>query len=244
MPLKEFKADLHIHTCLSPCADASMLPERIIKQAKSKSLGIIGICDHNSSENVSAVQAAGKRSGILVLGGMEISSREEVHILGLFGDNNSLRRMQEIIYKNLPGNNKEDHFGQQLIADERDKIIGINSRLLIGAVNLGVEKIVALIKSLGGLAVASHIDRESFGIIAQMGFIPEGLGLDALEVTADCPLGKIAEYKKYGFSIVKSSDAHFLQDIGRACTVFSLNTPEFSEIKLALRNAQGRKTSS
>lgn len=241
MPLKEFKADLHIHTCLSACADASMLPGQIIRRAKSKSLEIIGICDHNSAENVLAVQMAARESGILVLGGMEISSQEEVHLLGLFSDNHSLRRMQEIIYKNLPAEIKRDHSGEQLIADEHDKIIGVSSKLLIAAVNLSLEKIVVLIKSLGGLAIASHIDRKAFGLIGQIGFIPEGLELDALEVTADCPASQIDEYKKYGCGIIRSSDAHFLQDIGSAATVFSLSAPEFSEIDLALHGGQGRK---
>lgn len=241
MPLKEFKADLHIHTCLSPCADAAMLPGRIVKQAKLKCLDIIGICDHNSAENVLAVKAAGQRAGLLVLGGIEISSQEEVHVMGFFSNDSSLRKMQEVVYKNLSGENKRDTFGEQLVADDRDKIIGTNPRLLIGAVDLCIEKIVALIKSLDGIAIASHIDRQSFGIIGQMGFIPEGLKLDALEVTAGCPFAKIAEYKKYGFPVVKFSDAHFLQDIGNVSTVFSLNTLEFSEINLALRGAEGRK---
>jgi len=241
MPLKKFKADLHIHTCLSPCADAAMLPGRIIKRAKLKCLDIIGICDHNSIENVQAVQAAGERAGIRVLGGIEISSQEEVHIMGFFENDNALRIMQEAVYKNLSGKNEKDVFGEQLIADERDKIIGTNPRLLIGAVNLCMERVVALIKSLGGLAIAAHIDRQSFGIIGQMGFIPAGLKLDALEVTAGCSSAKISEYKKYGFPILKFSDAHFLQDIGNASTVFSLNAPEFSEINLALRATEGRR---
>ncbi len=240
MPLKEFKVDLHIHTCLSPCADAAMLPEQIVKQAKLKCLDIIGICDHNSAENVLAVKAAGQRAGIRVFGGIEISSQEEVHIMGFFSNDRALRIMQEVVYKNLPGENKKDVFGEQLVADECDKIIGTNPRLLIGSVNLSIDKIVALIKSLDGIAIASHIDRQSFGIIGQMGFIPEGLKLDALEVTAGCPFAKIAEYKKYGFPLVKFSDAHFLQDIGNVSTVFSLNAPDFSEITLALHGAGGR----
>lgn len=241
MPLKEFRADLHIHTCLSPCADAAMLPESIIKQAKFASLDIIGICDHNSTENVVAVKEAGKSAGIQVLGGIEISSREEVHIMGFFSNDSALQVIQEIIYKNLSGENKKDVFGEQLVVDSSGKIIGANPRLLIGAVNLGVEKIIALIKSMDGIAIASHIDRESFGMIGQLGFIPRGLELDALEVTARCPSEKITAYKKYGLEIVKFSDAHFLQDIGNASTVFSLNAPEFSEINLALHGAQGRK---
>jgi len=221
-----------------------MLPGQIIKQAKSKCLEIIGICDHNSAENVLAVKAAGEKAGILVLGGMEISSREEVHLLSFFSDHRRLLKMQEIIYQHLPGENKQDIFGEQLVVDSSDKIIGTNRKLLIGAVNLGVEEIISLIKSLDGIAIASHVDRQAFGMIGQLGFIPAGLKLDALEVTAGCALDKILEYKKYGLPIVKFSDAHFLPDIGSVSTLFSLNAPEFSEIRLALGGVEGRRINS
>ena len=82
--IKEFKADMHIHTCLSPCADLEMSPRNIIKEAKKKGLDIIGICDHNSAENFPAVEKSANKEGIKVIGGIEITSREEVHVLALF----------------------------------------------------------------------------------------------------------------------------------------------------------------
>jgi hypothetical protein len=39
---------------------------------------------------------------------------------------------------------------------------------------------------------------------------------------------------------ITSSDAHFLQDIGRAATVFRMAAPTIAEIGLALRGEHGR----
>lgn len=241
MPLSEFRADLHIHTCLSPCADKTMLPTAIIQQAKLRGLDIIGICDHNSAQNVSAVKKAGKREGVGVLGGIEITSREEVHIMGFFEDDDNLEKMQEAIYENLAGENKEDIFGEQLIADEDDKIVGFNPKLLIGAANFSVDEIVGLVHRLDGMVIASHIDREAFGIIGQLGFVPEGLALDAVEVSVNCPSSEIANYKEYGFAVVRFSDAHFLSDIGKSYASCLLNEPILAEFAMALKGAEGRK---
>ena len=237
----QFKVDLHIHTCLSPCADLTMLPTAIIEQAKRQNLDGIGICDHNSAENVSAVKKAGEREGVQVLGGIEITSREEVHIMGFFDDNTHLQEMQKIVYENLSGENDENAFGEQIVADEYDRVIGLNDRLLIGATGLAVDEIVELIHSSGGLAIASHIDRESFSLIGQLGFIPEELSLDALELSTNYKSSRTAHYRSYGFPLVAFSDAHFLSDIGRTFTTFCLSAPSFSEVRMAFHSIEGRK---
>lgn len=232
--------DLHIHTCLSPCAQSDMLPTTIIKQARDKNVDVVGICDHNSAENVLAVRKAGEKEGVQVLGGMEISSSEEVHILAFFDDDGALLEMQNIVYENLFGENDEKYFGEQLIVDEYDKIIGSTNKLLIGSTSLGIDRIVELVHSLGGLAVASHVDRDSFSIIAQLGFIPKELPLDALELSWRCELSEVNNYESYGLPLVKSSDAHFLSDIGKAVTTFSLSASSFSEVAMAFQNVEGR----
>ena len=243
MMLKEFKMDLHIHTCLSPCAQSEMLPTAIIKKAKEQNLDAVGICDHNSAENITAVRKAAQSQGLHVLAGMEICSREEVHILVFFEDDNALMRMQTTVYKNLPGVNNEKYFGEQFIADEYDKVVGSTKKLLIGSTTLGVNEIVASVHSLGGLTVASHVDRESFGIIGQLGFIPKELPLDALEISPRCNTDEIENYRSYGFPLITSSDAHFLSDIGRVFTKFLLSALSFSEVAMAFRGIQGRAVS-
>ena len=232
--------DLHIHTCLSPCADLAMAPTAIIKQAKIRGLDIIGVCDHNSTENVLAVKKAGKKENIVVLAGIEISSREEAHIMGFFDNDSSLEKIQEVIYAGLPGKNDEKKFGEQIVVDEYDRPVSFNEKLLIGATGFSVDRIVGLIHDAGGLAIASHIDRESFGIIGQLGFIPEGLSLDAAEVSRNCGPDKIEEYKKYCLPMVKFSDAHFLPDIGSAFTACLLKEPTAAEFAMALKGMERR----
>ena len=109
-------------------------------------------------------------------------------------------------------------------------------KLLIGATDLTLEAAVDAIHGFGGLAVASHIDRQSFGILGQIGFIPEGLPLDALEVS---PAALSA--RRDDFPVITSSDAHRLDDIGRSSTVFLLEEPSVEEIGRALRNEGGRR---
>ena len=240
--LRWMRGDLHIHTCLSPCADSSMLPLTIVKEAKRNNLQIIGICDHNSIENVEAVRKAGKREGLAVMGGVEMASQEEVHILGFFDEETSLSDIQDVLYENLSGENDEDVFGEQLLADEYDKVTGSNQKFLIGATRLSVEGIVHLIHRLGGLAIASHIDRESFSIISQLGYIPSELWLDALEISSLASREKRYAFSQgYDFPVLTSSDAHCLEDIGRSFSSFLIEEACFEEIKKALMGDKGRR---
>lgn len=239
---RKIKADLHIHTCLSPCGDTAMTPSVIVEKAKSKGLDVIGICDHNSSENVSALKKIGEKYNLKILGGMEINSKEEVHILALFDDDNSLSKLQEIVYKNLIGKNDEKFFGYQLIVNALGEIIDINKKMLIGATELSVEQIVKHIHSWNGLAIASHIDRERFSVIGQLGFVPEGLDLDGLELSPRYMSEKKSlEFPmSAGFPLVTFSDAHYIDDIGKTSTTFLINEITVSELKKALKNKDGR----
>jgi predicted metal-dependent phosphoesterase TrpH len=239
--LRPFKADLHIHTCLSPCTELDMSPKEILTTAKKKEIDIIGICDHNSSENSLAVMNAAKKMNINIFPGMEVTSLEEVHVLALFGEIENALKLQEHIYENLPGENDEDAFGMQVIVNEKEEVLGLNNKLLIGATTIPLEKIIKTIHSLEGIAIASHIDRESFSIIAQLGFIPDNLELDALEISP--AITREEAKKKYSdnYPITCSSDAHYPDDIGKAFTSFLLKDATLTEIKKALKNEDGRK---
>jgi len=243
--LRWFRTDLHIHTCLSPCGDLSMVPSVIVKEAVRKDLDAIGICDHNAMENVPAVRKAAEQKDVAVLGGMEVTSAEEVHVLALFDDLEKLLELQKEVYDNLHGVSDERAFGQQVIVNENDEVVDVNERLLIGATELTLETIVETIRSLSGLAIASHVDRQSFGIIGQLGFIPEGLPLDALELSgrispdkASCVLPQGS-----GFPLVTFSDAHWPEDIGKRCTSFLLHQVRAEEIRNALLGRGGRRVS-
>ncbi|HAQ60882.1 TPA: histidinol-phosphatase [Candidatus Delongbacteria bacterium] len=240
--LKEIKSDLHIHTCLSPCGDDQMIPEMIVEKAATAGLDAIGICDHNSSENTEAVMEAGKKYGIKVFPGMEVTSKEEVHILAIFDTTEDLYKLQKIVYENLEGENNEDLFGYQIVTDRYGKIIELNTKMLIGATNLSVEKIIELIHSFGGLAIASHVDRERFSLIGQLGFVPLDIELDGMELSpVYMAVNKKLDYPmSSGLPMVTFSDAHFIDDIGKTLTIFLIEEITVSEIKKALENKDGR----
>jgi len=241
--LRKFEADLHIHTCLSPCCESRMSPRRIVEQAKLKGLDMIGICDHNSAENVVCAKKVGKKEGLAVIGGVEVTSQEEVHILAFFDEDEDLFELADLIYENLPGTNDERVFGEQIVVNEVDEVLGFNNRLLIGATVLPLQQIVERIHSLGGLAIASHVDRESFSIIGQLGFIPDGLELDGLEVSPRLSLEKAQlEFgQALGFPVVTFSDAHTLEDIGKSFTSFLIGAANTKEIRKALFGQDGRR---
>ncbi|MEW6096402.1 MAG: PHP domain-containing protein [bacterium] len=240
---KIFNADLHIHTCLSPCSDLDMTPKRIINEVKLKYLDIIGICDHNSCENVIITKEIANIQGIKVIGGIEITSSEEVHILALFDNDEELLKLQEIVYENLDGINDEKAFGTQLVVNEHDEVVAHNKKLLIGATKLPVKKWVDLVHSLNGLVIASHIDREGFGIIGQLGFIPDDLKLDGLEISPKITFkeAKVTINEANNFPVITGSDAHHLEDIGISFTRFLIKEPSVKEIKMALVGEEGRK---
>ena len=245
MALRQIKADLHIHTCLSPCAGLDMSPLGVVKEAAAKGLELIGICDHNSAENVLAAKNAGRKHGVTVIGGMEVASSEEAHILVFFDRDEDLLGFQETVYRHLAGVNDESAFGRQVIADEEDGVSGFCNRLLIGATSLSVEKIVAAARSAAGesLVVAAHVDRDVFSIIGQLGFIPPGLGLDAIEVsrrmTADEARKRFPDCAKY--PVITGSDAHQPEELGSRSLTLTVEEGTVAEIRKALAGTGGRK---
>lgn len=244
--LKQYKADLHIHTCLSPCADWDMTPRNIVAQSRAKGLDMIAICDHNTAENAAVTIELGKKEGLCVLAGMEVCTREEVHILSLFDTIEAVLKMQALVYENLPGQNNPDLFGYQVIADEKDRVVAESERLLIGATSLGLDEIVTRIHALGGKSIASHVDRPAFGIFGQLGFIPNSLSLDGVEISYRTTVVEarqnIPGIDRY--ACLCSSDAHFVSDIGKTHTPLLLAAPSFDEFCLALENKAGRKVDS
>lgn len=241
--LRAFRADLHIHSCLSPCSCLDMSPFRIAREAARKGLDIIAVTDHNAAENSRAAIAAAANAGIYALAGIEICTAEDVHLLALFDKWEQAVTVQAVLYEKLqPGVNNPDTIGMQVIADEFDEVTGMSDRLLIGSVRLSIDEAVGLVHENGGLAIACHVDREAFGIIGQLGFIPPGLALDAVELSHRAAMEAA---RRIGLNasmpVIRSSDAHLPEDIGRASTVFHIESPTISEIRLALRNECGRR---
>ncbi len=237
-----FKTDLHVHTCLSPCADLTMSPRKIVAEVLRQGLDIIAISDHNSAENVPAVMKAAAGMPVVVLAGMEVCTREEVHVLAVFDNPGSAYELQALVYSHLHGENNPDAFGLQIIANEADEVEGFQEKLLIGAADISLEETVATIHRLGGLAIAAHIDRESFSVIGQLGFIPDTVRFDGLEISAnitdeDARL-RFPEYG--GYTLIRNSDAHFLEQLGRNATAYLLEEPGFKGIADVLHGPDGK----
>ncbi|NQU28424.1 MAG: PHP domain-containing protein [Candidatus Marinimicrobia bacterium] len=241
--LRCFQADLHIHTCLSPCGDLLMSPKRVVEEAARKKLDIIAISDHNSAENVAAAVRVGQDNDVTVIPAMEVTTVEEAHFIAFFDRPDPVLDLQNLIYENLPGKNDPTVFGEQIVVNELDEVEGYNDRLLIGACGLSINKLIEEIHKRGGLIVAAHVDRQAFSIISQLGFIPPDIELDGLEISARIPPGKAVElfpeFKKY--PLITSSDAHYLQDIGKVRTSFMLQEPTFGELRQAFANTNSRR---
>lgn len=235
---------MHIHTVLSPCTEISdMTPQAIVQAAVKKGLDMIAVSDHNSARNVAATVRAAKATGVTVIPGIEITSSEEVHILGLFETTDAALAMQDEVYARLFGQNNEDVFGYQAVVDEHDMVEDLDERLLIGATTIPTDRLAAKIRSLGGLAIASHVDRPGFGIFSQLGFIPDDIVLDALEVSKHSDFASVTrKYRQCGqYTLITSSDAHVIEDIGCVATEALMASPSFEELKKALHKQDGRR---
>jgi PHP family Zn ribbon phosphoesterase len=219
-----------------------MSPRTVVDQGLARQLDVIAVCDHNSAENVAPAVRLGRRKGLCVLPGMEVCSREEVHMLAIFSEIEQALSMQEFVYEHLRGENRPEVFGYQVVANEADEVLAENQRLLIGASELNVHAIADQTHAIGGLSIAAHVDRPSYSLIGQLGFIPPDLALDAVEISWRLDLAE-ARAKIPGLEalpLITSSDAHFVEDIGRGFTRMRLAEPNFEEIRLALRGARGR----
>ncbi|MDQ7782257.1 MAG: PHP domain-containing protein [Desulfomonilaceae bacterium] len=241
--LRVYRLDLHIHTVLSPCTEiADMTPKAIVRAAVERGLHMIAICDHNSARNTAATRRAAKGTGVSVLPGIEVTTSEEVHIVGLFPTDDAAEAVQEEIYARLYGENDEEVFGCQVVVNEYDEVEDLDKRLLIGATTLSCERVVDLIHRFNGLAVAAHVDRDGFGIFSQLGFIPEGLALDALEVSKRSDFRTVrSKYRQcLQYTLTASSDAHYVHDIGVAYSLARMAEPSFEELEKAFKGVDGR----
>ncbi|NLE45775.1 MAG: PHP domain-containing protein [Chloroflexi bacterium] len=240
--LRSFSVDLHIHTCLSPCAELEMLPELIVERAQQLNLDIIGVTDHNSSENALSVCNAARGTGITVLPGMEVQTREEAHVLALFDTIDQAWTWQAEVYASLPLlKNDPRFFGEQILLDPDGEPAGYLDRLLVTATDLSIEDVVARVDDLGGLVIPAHVDRPAFSIIANLGFVPLQIGITGVEISSRLAPGEArARFQQLSdFSLVTASDAHRLDDM-QTRTSLGLNEPTVGEIRLALAGARGR----
>ncbi|MBN2807073.1 MAG: PHP domain-containing protein [Prolixibacteraceae bacterium] len=238
-----FRADLHIHTLTSPCGSLEMSPCNIVQAALEKQLDIIGITDHNCTKQASLVMKMGKEKGLLVIGGAEINTLEEVHCLVYFDRPELLDHFQSYIDQHLPAiANKPEFFGHQIVVNEEEMITEELPWLLTNALDLTLTEIEQKAHSLGGLVVPAHVDRPYNGLFSQLGFLPENFKPDAFELSMHASHswkmnGKIPA----DAALLRSSDAHYPHQIGTAFTLFEMQECSFEEIKKAVRFQEGRR---
>lgn len=234
-----YKADLHIHSVLSPCADLEMSPVNIINKAKERKLDIIGLTDHNSTKQCKITREIGEKNDIFVLCGAEITTKEEVHCLTFFENFEKLFAFQKYIEIHLPKiNNDVQRFGYQLIVDEDENIIDEEEFLLHSALDVSIDALAEKVHELNGLFIPAHVNRPKFSLISQLGFIPPDIKADAFEISKH--LSKADFYKQYAYlknkTVIQNSDAHFIDAIGETYTEFDLQSVSFSNIAKALQN--------
>jgi PHP family Zn ribbon phosphoesterase len=231
-----FTADLHLHTVLSPCAEPEMLPEFIVEQASELGLDLIAVTDHNSAENCEAVLNAAVETGLVVWPGMEVQSREEVHLLCLFDTLQQVLAWQNQVYASLPPlKNKSDVFGMQVVLSADGDPVSYNDRLLLTSTSMSVEEVVQKVEVLGGLCIPAHVDRPAYSIISNLGFIPPDLGIRAVEIsTLVGPEDARARIPGLGgYSLIANGDAHRLKEMLRRTTL-KMASRTIAELGLAL----------
>ncbi len=215
-------ADLHIHSCLSPCGEEDMTPGSIAGMAHIKGLDVIAVTDHNAARNLPAVERACAEYGIALLPGLECTSAEEVHALTYFPTVCAALAFEEALQAHrmrIP--NRPALWGRQVIMNEEDEEIGEEPGWLIPALDLPLDELHALCTAHGGLLVPAHINRGDNGLLNVLGFLPPNAHYAALEVSeyAPAPTVPLTPYK-----ILRSSDAHTLADIAERG--FTIDCPE------------------
>jgi len=243
--MNTYRADLHIHTVLSPCGDLDMSPTNIIAKAREKGLDIIGITDHNSTRHCSLIRDLAIPAGIFVLMGAEVTTREEVHCLSFFENDDQLSEFQVYLEKHLPPvPNDTQKFGYQVVVDKDEQIQEEIEYLLISALDQSINQVEQKVHSLGGIFILAHIDRPSYSITSQLGFVPDELQIDGVEISSGCKKESVLPFlpKQGNLSIIRSSDAHYPDQIGKVFTSFEMEHRSFGEMKMALHATGGRKT--
>jgi PHP family Zn ribbon phosphoesterase len=237
------RADLHVHTVLSPCAEVEMIPPLIVERALDAGLDLIAITDHNASANAGAVIDAARSTGLKVLPGMELQTREEVHLLCLFDSLEQLTTWQAEVDRALPNlRNRAETLGEQFVVNAAGDFVRREERLLLISADIALEDAVARVNALGGMAIPAHIDRPANGLIALLGFVPPQLNAVALEISPNISTDAArARFHLADAAVIRSSDAHWLDAVGSAATEFEIEGPrDVAGLRSALREKRYR----
>lgn len=203
--------DLHIHSCLSPCGDDEMTPNNIVNMAFIKELDVIAVTDHNTGGNVEAVMTCADRIGLMVIPGMELQTKEEIHVLCYFGRLGDLKAFEsELEPYRMPIPNKVERFGHQWLMDSEDNVIKEYPNALILSLNIGLDDVDEMVERHSGIMIPAHINKGANGLIKYLGFVPDNLVGRTMEVS-----NKVSVDPKWveNSRVIYNSDAHFITDI-------------------------------
>lgn len=240
--LKPYRAELHVHTVLSPCAEVEMIPPLIVQQALDNGIDILAITDHNATANIRAVQKAAEGTALVVLAGMELQTVEEVHSLCIFEDTSQAEIFQKIVSQALPPlKNDPDHFGEQFVVDETGDFIRREEQLLILSTEMTLTQAWRFVNEMGGIFIPAHVNRKAFGLLENLGFIPQDIPLSAVEISRHLNSKEAVQKfpQLFGYTLLKGGDAHRLDEL-LGVNEFTLAAPTFAEIKLAVHSFEGR----
>jgi hypothetical protein len=219
-----------------------MIPPLIVRAALARGIGVLAITDHNASANVAAVQAAAQGTGLVVLPGMELQTREDVHLLCLFDTLGQMAQWQAQVDAALPDTpNNADFFGEQFVVDAAGEFVRREPRRLLTAADIALAEAVRAVQALGGLALPAHVDRVAFGLLPTLGFVPPDVPFAALEISRHLTLAQAREKfpQLHQYPLLQNGDAHVLQDL-LGVTEFNLAAPTIAEVMLALQGVGGR----
>lgn len=228
--MSRYYYDFHIHSCLSPCADNDNTPNNIAGMSTLCGLNIVALTDHNTCKNCPAFFEAARKNGIIPIAGMELTTAEDIHIVCLFENlESALEFDNEVDTRRVKIKNRTDIFGDQLILDKDDELIGTDEYLLSNATTISVSEVSDMVARYGGICYPAHIDRQANGIIAVLGTVPEDLHFKCVELhDGDKSEEYIEKYNLHDKKILISSDAHYLTDMRDADAYLDIDDEPYS----------------
>ncbi len=225
--------DLHIHSCLSPCSDDDMTPSNIVRMAVIKGLNVIALTDHNSLKNTPAFMSIASQYDIIAIPGVEVSTIEDVHVIGLFPTLEDALKFDKFIYNKLTNvENNPKFFGNQYIYNEQDKIIASEPKLLINGASISIDETYDKINSHNGIMIPAHIDKPSNSLLANLGFVPENSKFNCIEIKNKEKEAEIISKNPYlkNCKIIYNSDAHYLYEINECENFIEVESVNISDI--------------
>ena len=230
--MRPYYYDLHVHSCLSPCADNDMTPNNIAGMAMLNGVRIAALTDHNTTKNCPAFFEACAKVGVIPVAGMELTTAEEIHMLCLFASLEEAMAFGAVVAEHrLKIKNRPDIFGEQQILDGDDELIGIEEDLLIAATDLDLDSAAELVQAMGGACLPAHVDKQASGLIGILGMFPPTPIFRAIELhDFQCREEYAARYPEMRTAVLlQNSDAHALDQMNMEPPSILLDTSDESD---------------